>query len=111
MAEGGKKEKHLHQLAQTHQQVPAVTQNGNAQGGDISAALLAIMEMLECLEQGGAACDKKASPKKGSFNFYRCGQGGHIARGCKNEPTPEWTQRQLNRKLGKHSARGQAVEC
>ncbi|KAJ8041237.1 Paraneoplastic antigen Ma3-like [Holothuria leucospilota] len=99
MAEGVKKEKPLHKPAQTHQQAPAVPQNGNAQGGDISAALVAIMERLERLEQGGGTHDKKkAPPKKGSFNCFRCGQAGHIARGCRNEPTPEWTQRQLNGK-------------
>lgn len=53
MAEEAKKEKPLRKPAQTHQQAPAVPQNGNAQGGDISHALVVVMERLEHLKQGG----------------------------------------------------------
>ncbi|KAJ8039970.1 hypothetical protein HOLleu_14138 [Holothuria leucospilota] len=40
MAEEAKKDKPLRKPAQTHQQAPAVPQNGNAQGGDFLMPLL-----------------------------------------------------------------------
>ncbi|PIK41665.1 hypothetical protein BSL78_21470 [Apostichopus japonicus] len=73
---------------------------------DSSNVMNRLMKRLDKLEQREQGNPAKINPvrqmggqanPRGQFVCYRCGQEGHIVKGCRNPPTEEWLRKQTKR--------------
>lgn len=53
-------------------------------------------------DQPGGLQGPNRNYQQGIFRCYKCGQEGHIARGCRSQPTREWAEKHLNGKGALH---------